>query len=62
MIEDFVGRIGIDPVTKTGVVYDMADLEREPNWGYTRGPIGDRMGSRVERVRFAWERWKVRQP
>ncbi len=41
MIEAFVERIEIDPDTKTGVVYVMADLEGALKRGYTRGPIGD---------------------
>ena len=45
MIEAFVERIEIDPDTKTGVVYVMADLEGALKRGYTRGPIGDYMGN-----------------
>ena len=62
MVEAFVDRIEINPEDKTGVVYLMADLESALQRSSTRGPIGDRMGRRVEWVSFAWERGKVRQP
>ena len=39
----------------------IEELSR-PGCRFTRLSIGDRMGSRVERVSFAWERGKVRQP
>jgi hypothetical protein len=42
MVEAFVERIEINPETKTGVVYLLADLEGALLRSSTRGPIGER--------------------
>ena len=45
MVEAFVERIEINPETKTGVIYLLADLEGALLRSSTRGPIGDYMGA-----------------
>jgi hypothetical protein len=45
MVEAFVERIEINPETKTGVIYLLADLEGALLRSSTRLPIGDFMGA-----------------
>lgn len=58
LVEAFVQRIEIDPDAKTGVVVLHADLHSV--LASTRVLGGDSRGSRVERVKFAWDRGRVR--
>ena len=54
MVEAFVERIEINPETKTGVIYLLADLEGALLRSSTRGPIGDFMGA-FEIAFYGWK-------
>lgn len=60
LVEAFVRRIEIEPETKTGTIVLVPDLKDALDYISTRRPIGDGMGSRVERVGFRWRRGDVK--